>query len=503
MTEAVGRAASAPKVPRSRASSPRYIADSTRARAIVVLCALATIAFSAFAALGSQDLLITVVALFLSAILAFVLPFRMVVLTLAALIPLQIYFPFGGSLNMRGAFVFVIAAAMRLLFQRIATRNWWRWHTWVIPAALFMLAALIASFTAFNRYTALKGIYDWLPVFATAFVVGEIVHSERLLRASIIVLIVGGVVQAALGLIESVIGLSNVVDALQSGIAPIFFQPNLLRQRLADFSFNWVLDGRVVPFGTFINGIDYAIFIAAILSLAFAWLLGARRRDEAIALLIVAALLGIVLLRTFKGSGMIALAAGIAVVALMYFPRLSWRAQMTIVLLAIVAVVGAFILSEPLAQRLFFLVERELGLRTETGRTAIWASLIAQLPQRPLFGFGLNNAISLVPVLPSMNGGAYVFNTPAAESAYVATLIETGIVGFGALIWFVGVVFVQAYLNAKTFAPIQIGVLAAIAAILTGNLTVAALTTDQNGMLLGALIGLTFAIPYFSHESRE
>jgi len=37
------------------------------------------------------------------------------------------------------------------------------------------------------------------------------------------------------------------------------------------------------------------------------------------------------------------------------------------------------------------------------------------------------------------------------------------------------------------------GVLAAIVALLCGNLTVSALTTDQNGLLLGVLIGMVFA----------
>ena len=498
MTKAVARAARS-----RRASSLRNITDATRARFIVAACAIVTMIFSAFAALGSPDLLITVGALFFFAVLAFVLPLPAVALTLAALIPFQIYFPFAGSLSMRGAFVFVIAAAVRLLFQRIAARNWWRWPTWVISAALFMLAALIAAFTALNRYTALKGMYDWLPVFATAFVVGEIVHSERWLRASIIIMILGGLAQAALGLLEAMLGLNRVVDTLQSGIAPIFFHPNLLHERLVDFSFNWVLDGRVVPFGTFINGIDYAIFVAAILSLTLAILLGARRYVESFVLSIAVALLGVALIQTFKGSGLIALAAGIVVITLFYLPRLSRRTQLTLALFALAAVVSVLILSDSLAQRLFFLVERELGLRTETGRTAIWAHLIAQLPQRPLFGFGLNNAVALVPVLPSMNGGAFVFNLPAAESAYVAALIETGIVGFGALSSFIVVVLVQAYQNAKSLAPIQVGILACLIAILAGNLTVAGLTTDQNGMLLGALIGLTFAIPNFIRESRE
>jgi O-antigen ligase len=153
--------------------------------------------------------------------------------------------------------------------------------------------------------------------------------------------------------------------------------------------------------------------------------------------------------------------------------------------------------ADPIIQRIVFLVQREAGLISTTGRTAIWAHLIAYVPDRPWFGFGLNNASALVPILPSMNGGAFVFNTPTAESAYVAALVETGIVGFVALLAFIGVILWRAIGNVRAVQTpaIHIGVLAATVAILCGNLTVAGLTTDQNGMLLGALIGLLFSSP--------
>ena len=479
------------------AAIPLRVTDVARTCAIIAVCALAAIAFGVLAAQGSPDALITVGVVFFFAALAFALPLPWVALTLAALIPLQFYFPLGSALNLRGAFVFVAVATVRVLIYRIAAKNLWSWHTWVIPAAIFMLAALVASFTAFNRYTALKGIYDWLPVLASAFVIGEIVRSERLLRASVIVLILAGVAQAALGLIEVMLGLGRVVDALQSPLAAIFFQPNLLRERLSDLSFNWVLDGNIVPFGTFINGIDFAIFIAAILCLVLALLLGARRRNEFVILLGIAVLLGVALLQTFKGSGLIAIACGVAIILAMYLPRWSRQTQLMIGLAVLGGILIALPFSDSLIQRIVFLVQRELGVRTETGRITIWMHLLAQLPQRPLFGFGLNNAVALVPILPSMFGGAFVFNLPAPESAYVAALIETGLVGFGALAFFFGVVLAQAYRISNTLSPLLIGILAAIVAILAWNVTVTGLTTDQNGILLGVLIGLTFAIPHW------
>ena len=192
---------------------------------------------------------------------------------------------------------------------------------------------------------------------------------------------------------------------------------------------------------------------------------------------------------------MIALAGGVIALALLYIPRLSPR----VIGIGIVVLIAALGLAVPLygdiVQRIAFLVQRETGALSATGRTAIWVQLLAYVPQRLWFGWGLNNSVLLVEPLPSLNGGAFIFNMPTAESAYVAALVETGVVGFAALMLLVIVVLVRACRNVQSSrAPaLQIGICAAIVAILFGNLTVVGLTTDQNGMLLGLLSGLIFS----------
>jgi O-antigen ligase len=107
----------------------------------------------------------------------------------------------------------------------------------------------------------------------------------------------------------------------------------------------------------------------------------------------------------------------------------------------------------------------------------------------------------LVAPLPSLNAGTFVFNIPTAESAYVAALVETGIVGFAALMLFILVVLARAYRNAQSARAI--GIAAATVAIFCGSLTVVGLTTDQNGMLLGVLIGLIFCDCSGCHSERS
>ena len=485
-------------------AAPR--SDAARERAIILVCVFAALAVGA---LGAEQSVATILVACVFGVAALILPLSWVALALAALIPLQLYFPFAGALNLRGALMFVAVAALRVFVVRAIGRDWrsLRSLPWIIPAALFIFAALVAAVTAFNRYEALKGIYLWLPIFATAFVIGEIVHAEQLAEQIVVVLIGAGVGEALLGLIQTVFDVPRVISILQLPISSLVYQPNLLRDRLADLSFNWIFNERVLSFGTFINNIDYAIFLAAILTLVLALLLGeeqttanhrpltASRYLPALILFISAILLGAALLQTIKGSGILALAGGIGAIALLYAPRLSPRLLALGALGCVAALIFAALFYGDIAARVLFLAQREEGAISVAGRVTTWIQLLGFLAERPLFGFGLNNTTWLLDWIPSLSGGAFVLNTATPESAYIAALVETGIVGFVALMLFVLVVLVRAYRNVQAArAPaFDIGLGAAVVAILCGSLTVVGLTTDQNGMLLGALIGLIFS----------
>jgi len=488
--------------------STHAIDDATRERVVVLVCACAAMAWGVVAAAASGGLVIALFIIALFGALAFILPRAWLGVALVVLIPLQFYFPLTESFYLRGALVFVAAAALRVLVTRLAVSrqpsaiSGGRSFAWAIPAALFVIAATLAAFGAANRYAALKGIYDWLPIFAAAFVVGETTRGQWRARLPIVLVIVG-VAEAMLGWVQTWFTPDQIAELLQGGASQWLYQPNLVRERLTDFSFNWVLGNRVLPFGTFINGIDYAIFLAAIAGLGIALLTADRSTEYAIrntlhvsrfAFYVLAlALIGLALLQTLKGSGLIALAGAGAVWVWVYGARLR-AVQVSLVAmigLGALLLLGA-IFFEPLVQRGAFLLQSETGESYETGRLEIWGQLFAALPQRPLFGFGLNNAGQLIAPTQSLRGGAFIANTNSPESAYVATLVETGIVGFAFLAWFIGAILARAFRRARDSTR-EVGVLAAIVALWCGNLTVSALTTDQNGLLLGVLIGMVFA----------
>jgi O-antigen ligase len=468
------------------------MSDAARSRAVFLIFAAAAFAVGVFAAFFSPQLSVTAAVVFLIIVAAMTLPLAWVAVVTAALIPLQFYFEVpGSSFTLRGAVVLVFAAAVRLLVRRVTHKEVTRWQSWMVPATLFLLAAFIAALGAQSKYLAFKGIYDWLIIFATAFVIGEIVGSQQFVRRLILVLLVGGVAEAVLGLAQYAVGLDNVLRVLRLPVSTLFFQPNLLKERLIDLSFNWVVFDRASPFGTFINGIDFAIFVAAILGLAFALLIVARERARIVVLFASVLLMGAALLLTFKGSGLLAFAGAAATITLFSLRRLSPR----VVAIGIISIGVAVLLALPFAseivQRAAFIVQREQGGTGTAGRLGIWASLFQIYLQRPFFGYGLNHAALLTEASRTLRYGAVAFNSPSAESAYVSALIETGLVGFAALMAF----FIGVLTRAVRYAcadAMFIGILAALVALLLGNLTVAGFTTDQNGMLLGVLVGMLY-----------
>ena len=489
--------------------SPAWLPLRDDARAVFLVCACAALALGAFAALGSSDWLAFSGIVLLILVAALTLPPSLLAPVLAALTPLQFYFTVPDSaVTLRTALVFAVAITTRLIAERIVHRRdnllsvvCCLLSPWMLPAALFLIAAFIAALAAPDRYLAFKGIYDWLAVFIVAFVAGETVQTENTLRRVVVVLVAAGVGEALLGLTQSALGVEHVVAALRLPFSAIFFQPNLLRDRLADMSFNWLVFDRVLPFGTFINGVDYAIFLAAILSLTLARLLAASEHNlslqgaltKTLGLIASVLLMGSALLLTLKGSGALAFAGGAATLALLFAPRLSPRTISIGLIVLILATLLAAPFADTIVQRVTFLVQREAGELSSTGRLAIWTQLLTHLAQRPLFGFGLNNATLFIEPMRTMIGGAFAITTPAPESAYVATLIETGILGFVALASLLVGLLVRAYRNVgETGNTLHIGILAAIVALLCGNLTLTGLTTDQNGMLLGVLIGIVY-----------
>ncbi|MBI5305131.1 MAG: O-antigen ligase family protein [Chloroflexi bacterium] len=460
---------------------------------IYALTALIAIVFGAFAALASSAWLGFVSIVALIALLAFVLPRSFIAPALVGFAVLQFYLTIPGTAaTLRGALVFVACVALRALATQPI--EWRANRTWLLAACAFVFAALVAAYGAPNRYAALKGVYDWGAVFLTILVASAIITTPPTRVRMLIALLAMGTLEAILGLAQAALGVERVRAILSLPGSELFFQPNLLRERIAAMSFNWIVFDRVLPFGNFINGIDYAVFLAAMIALALAWLFAERTRRQMIALLASVSAMGVALLLTFKGSGVLALIGGACVIVIAYAQRLSRRVVMLGLALGVIALALAAPLADALAQRALFLIQRESGSVFTTGRLAIWVELLDVWTRHPWFGVGLNNAEGFIEPLSSLNGGAFTLVVPSPESAYVAALVETGAVGLLALGAMFALTLTRAWQRWRASRDaLDLGMLAAIVAWLVGNVTVAGFTTDQNGMVLGLMVGMFWA----------
>jgi hypothetical protein len=152
----------------------------------------------------------------------------------------------------------------------------------------------------------------------------------------------------------------------------------------------------------------------------------------------LAALVGfllVVLLASLSRSALLGLACGALVLALPY-RRYLRKPELLVPLGAVAAVVGAIVV----ARLDFFLTILRERTNTESGSVSTHLEVYGFVPDvlgsHPLFGLGLNNfAVYYEFVTGRENFGPHSF--------YVATLVETGLVGTALLVLFVGWIFAR------------------------------------------------------------
>lgn len=176
--------------------------------------------------------------------------------------------------------------------------------------------------------------------------------------------------------------------------------------------------------GTFTNPTFFAEMIGLALPVTLALLLKSRAWKDRIVLSGYAACQGFALILTYSRGAWLGFMVSFAVMAVFYERKL--------LILGLLAAVAALFLAPPV------LVERLLSSFTlddssNSYRMFIWRGSIALLKANFLRGVGLG-AESFVHVYPEY----MIIQTPAphAHSTYLEMLIELGLLGFTALMWF-------------------------------------------------------------------
>ena len=195
---------------------------------------------------------------------------------------------------------------------------------------------------------------------------------------------------------------------------------------------------------------------------------------------------------TISRTAVIMLLVAVLVLALLR-PRTSWRLAVLLGLATVFAQLAVPGAMESLKEAFFptggLIAEQTSAIGTlGQGRVADIAPTLSQVTQQPWFGRGF---ATLVPVGPGAN-------TLLLDNQWLGTLLETGIVGAGALVWLFALVVLKAAATARREDSDRGWLLAAIAASVVayavGMLTYDAFSFIQVTFVLFVLLGLAAAL---------
>jgi O-antigen ligase len=230
----------------------------------------------------------------------------------------------------------------------------------------------------------------------------------------------------------------------------------------------------------------YGRFLVVAILATLVVLVGTRARERLLPLVVVVLVLWVGLLFSFSQSSFVALAAGLAIVAL-----LAWRGRAAIALAALLAVsVLALLFAPPLEGVRNKLTDGSSdGLNKATrGRSNLVLNGLKIAADHPVVGVGVGNFTSAYEKRFGTNGRG---RTPASHTTPVTVAAETGIVGLCLFSWLVAAVLALGFgvrrESGETLRLTGIVAFVGIAAILVHSLFYSAFLEDP---MTWGLVGL-------------
>jgi hypothetical protein len=299
---------------------------------------------------------------------------------------------------------------------------------WMVPVLLFMAIAIGSGIAERDAYAVGKFIADWWPTVALYWLL--LAWKERIdwARLTMVLLLSFGL-EGVLGIVQTAIGDQDFISSvLRSPVAELFFDRDTLRVRVAESSFNFIWQGRVYAFGTYLASTGFAVVLAGSAAIAWALSLGRGRGFRRTVLWALGTVLFGACLLTLKRTGVMAALAGILTMVL-YHQRgglsgLAGRAG--------VLVIAAF-----LTLGLAHWKDAEVGDRitdqsgSSYSRENILPLYLGLALKRPFFGYG--------PGYPMGNEGTgYWEGTDydfGPENSYLHLALTAGVVGLVLFLW--------------------------------------------------------------------
>lgn len=294
-------------------------------------------------------------------------------------------------------------------------------HGLVLATLLLLLAMLLSITTTHSISASLKELVKWIEVVILLLLGARYLHTRQQVWTLVIVVLLAGVSQGLLGLVQAFfqLGPQAFVRASELRVYGTFGQPN--------------------PFGGYIN---------LILTISIALLLLGRDTRTRLLAGCAVIVLGIAEYLSQSKGGYIAIAVAIYLILTLGFPRL--RPLMYAIIIALVAAIGGYMVglvparyTTPILQKIglidisFYAPSAANYANSE--RVAHWLAGINMFLDHPFLGVGIGNYAS---VYPHYALGIFVLPLGHAHNYYINIAAEAGIVGLTAFVLFIAAIFV-------------------------------------------------------------
>ncbi|TAK29849.1 MAG: O-antigen ligase family protein [Chloroflexota bacterium] len=481
---------------------PVGLSDRGMSGSKLLLFCVAMVAIGAGVALDARVSLVPVGLVALALLLLVSVP-RLVIL-MAFLLPIQGYFFLPGTnFTLRLAYILAAAALLRALWaQRGQVQRRLSLHH--VPPLLFFACLAVSTVGARDVYLALKGMLEWGALFVTFYAVVYGIQEMGQLWKVVWALIAGMAFQGSLGLVQFMGGIGFQQALLSSRLSGILFQPTALQSKLAADNANWVFMGTILPFGTFLNNIDYSVFMAMGLSFIVGLLLGGSRVINRHVLMVVMFVASAAVALAAKGTGWNAAIAGVAVVWILSGSKLRWAVWPVALISPLAIVQPAIPVVDLLRERLYSLAGQTVSSTSSVlGRLDIWQHYLGVFADRWMLGYGPYNSILYGSSWTTWQNGMPTATVQPTESGYLAVLVDTGVLGFAAfalvVVWLLAAVPAgfRGRLGRGSTA-LWLGAVGAVVAFLVGNISVAGLTSHQNVMVFAICAGILHLLKHWA-----
>jgi hypothetical protein len=339
-----------------------------------------------------------------------------------------------------------------------------------IPLLILIFLGTSSGLIRGNFRETLKFLLDWtLPVVLYWLIQA---NEDRLsIRNVLKVLLFSMTLQGMLGLIQFMISDPSVIrDILGMPFARFLFDPDMLTDRIWRGDFNWIYDGRVFAFGTFISNVYFALYTACFGCLALGLAISDHRRPFwHSSYLYASGLLIIASLASYKRTGWVAIIMGLLVLVALSRGKtkaLGLRKGFIVFFFALIIPIALSIIAKgTLAGRLLDQYD------TDISRINVWVHYVRVVVDNPFLGLG--------PVVGNMVGyqvstswaGTPVTVFATAENMYLYLALQMGIFSLIPFLWFVLAPLFRLWSARKRFSDNLIaGVFAWFAAYLNGSL---------------------------------